>query len=172
VTTLPGKLKIGTVTDQGLPFYTGRIRYLVDVLPKSGGADERVFLATPQFEGACVQVRRGKAEAQPIAWQPRETDITDLLKAAKSADGKIQPLEIEVVLTRRNTFGPLHMKPLKAAGTVRTAGSRPATVSARPTCSTPRACSKSRSDLPEGGEISGAGCAWQKKYREEKGQGG
>ncbi len=116
VTTLPGKLKIGTVTDQGLPFYTGRIRYLVDVLPKSGGADERVFLATPQFEGACVQVRRGKAEAQPIAWQPRETDITDLLKAAKSADGKIQPLEIEVVLTRRNTFGPLHMKPLKAAG--------------------------------------------------------
>ncbi len=116
MTILPEKLKIGTVTDQGLPFYTGRIRYLVDSLPRIGDTSERVFLATPQFEGACVKVRRGKLEAQPIAWQPRETDITDLLKGSGDNQGASQPLEIEVFLTRRNTFGPLPMKPLKAAG--------------------------------------------------------
>ena len=40
-----------------------------------------------------------------IAWQPYEADITE---AAGTG------IELDVILTRRNTFGPLHRLPLRA----------------------------------------------------------
>ena len=42
-----------------------------------------------------------------MAWHPYEVPVTDLLNSGDS-------LELEVVLTRRNTFGPLHQQPAKA----------------------------------------------------------
>ena len=41
-----------------------------------------------------------------IAWQPYEADITEELRTR-------QPICVEVVLTRRNTFGPLHLVPTR-----------------------------------------------------------
>ena len=43
-----------------------------------------------------------------IAWQPYEADITNDI----NMNGEVT---IEVVLTRRNTFGPLHQLPVKAS---------------------------------------------------------
>jgi hypothetical protein len=108
LTTLPEKLKAGTVTDQGLPFYSGRIRYQIP-LPKKTEADARAVLTTPEFEGACIQVYGANQERRTIPWAPYEADITSL-----TPPGGV--IDVEVVLTRRNTFGPLHQIPLRAGG--------------------------------------------------------
>ena len=102
---LPERLRLGSVTDQGLPFYSGRIQYALPALdaPKNG---MRMILSAPDFEGACIQVKTPDAKPKTIAWPPYETDITDF------AGSK---LVLETVLTRRNTFGPLHQIPLKTA---------------------------------------------------------
>ncbi len=102
---MPGALQVGDLTGQGLPFYGSSVIYEVpiSVMPNVG---QRLILSVPKFEAACLNVRSGK-ESRIIAFPPYETDVTDLLEPGK-------PLEIEVVLTRRNTFGPLHQVPLKA----------------------------------------------------------
>jgi hypothetical protein len=103
---LPNRLQAGSVTTQGLPFYGAGITYRVP-LPVTG---PRVFLELPGIEAACAVV--GK---QVIGWQPREVEVT----------GK-RSVDVRVVLTRRNTFGPLHELPLQAAayhpGSFRTTG--------------------------------------------------
>ncbi len=103
VTRLPEKLAAGCVTTQGLPFYGGKIVYEIpnDAL---AGAAGRARLRLPECEAACVTVSRGGREVELIAFEPRETEIAELL------DGE-GPLELGVILTRRNTFGPLHQLP-------------------------------------------------------------
>ena len=102
---LPERLAAGSVTTQGLPFYSGRITCHVPVgeLPAEG---ETPFVVLPAFEAACVMVRGDGAEPQMIAWQPYEADVTEHLVSGV--------LDLELVLTRRNTFGPLHQIPLRA----------------------------------------------------------
>jgi hypothetical protein len=57
---------------------------------------------TPKFTAACVKINGDKI----IAWQPYEADVP----------GGAEVLSIETVLTRRNTFGPLHQIPLVCGG--------------------------------------------------------
>jgi len=105
---LPEALRVGDLVPQGLPFYTGRITYRVPVgSPPTEGA--RAFVFLPEFEGACVLVRGPDAEPKMIAWPPYEAEVTDLI-------GPHGDLELEVVLTRRNAFGPLHQVPLNTVG--------------------------------------------------------
>jgi hypothetical protein len=61
----------------------------------------------PEFEAACIQVSAPGETPQMIAFQPYQVYITRSL-------AKSDCIEAEVVLTRRNTFGPLHQVPLKA----------------------------------------------------------
>lgn len=98
LTRLPETLTIGDVTCQGLPFYSGSIRYQLDSRPDEmkGMA---VSVTAGKFGGSLVKLL-GDGEAV-IAFPPYEEQINDL-----SA--------IEVVLTRRNTFGPLHENPRRA----------------------------------------------------------
>ncbi|HSV72845.1 MAG TPA: hypothetical protein VLH79_03705 [Chthonomonadales bacterium] len=107
LTALPETLAVGDVTAQGLPFYSGAIRYAVGTPPRPGPG-ERIMVRTPAFSAACV-VAAGGGERALIPWQPYEADVT----AAATAGA---PVELEVILTRRNTFGPLHQVPLDAAG--------------------------------------------------------
>ena len=107
VTGLPETLSVGDVTTQGLAFYSGAIRYRVGVPPRPSGS-ERVVVRTPSFRGACV-VAVGGGERTLIPWQPYEADVTAAARAGA-------PLELELILTRRNTFGPLHQTPLDAPG--------------------------------------------------------
>jgi len=108
LTRLPEALGVGDVAPQGLPFYTARITYRLPVgSPPTEGA--RAFVSLPGFEAACVLVGRPGAEPKMIAWQPYEAEVTDPI----GPDGE---LGLEVVLTRRNAFGPLHQVPLNATG--------------------------------------------------------
>lgn len=108
VTTLPERLSAGNLAEQGLPFYSGKVTYIFK-LPRQPESGEGVFLQLDGFAGACVVVNPDQKESSIIAWQPYESDIT---KAAKSGS----EVRLQVVLTRRNTFGPLHEIPVFTRG--------------------------------------------------------
>ncbi|MDQ8195970.1 glycosyl hydrolase [Coraliomargarita sp. SDUM461004] len=79
------KLEVGDLCEQGFPFYSGAVTYQLP-LPK---AANRIRL--PEVSGACVKVN-----GQVIGWDPFEADVSGT------------SVDVEVILTRRNTFGPLH----------------------------------------------------------------
>lgn len=87
---LPDTLKVGDISEQGLPFYSGSVVY---ELPQPEGIYQ---VKMNRFGGALTKAVG--AEEKPMAFEPYETCVKDL-KA------------IEVILTSRNTFGPLHQLP-------------------------------------------------------------
>lgn len=107
LTTLPNRLKPGCLTQQGLPFYGAAITYRIptEAIDKPDSA-ERTWLHLPKFEAACALVSAGESDPTMIAFEPNEAEITEELKGSEFID-------LEVILTRRNTFGPLHQNPLR-----------------------------------------------------------
>lgn len=105
LTKLAEKLSAGDIVNQGLPFYSGSITYR---LPVSKEWKNRVnlILNVPEFEAACVKVSGKNSPQQMIAWQPYQTEISDMAN-------REEEILLHVVLTRRNTFGPLHQLPLR-----------------------------------------------------------
>jgi len=101
--SLPSKVSVGNLTGQGLPFYTGGIKYNIPLLDDYS-KHEQVVLEVPEFQGACIKVDPGLSNEKFIAWQPNRVDITDNLNGSGE-------LTLELILTRRNTFGPLHHVP-------------------------------------------------------------
>lgn len=95
LTTPPETLKIGDISGQGLPFYSGTLTYKLDDCMEG----KTLRITADKFEGALVKLI-GKDDAV-IAWPPYQAEVTDLTG-------------IQVVLTRRNTFGPLHALPARA----------------------------------------------------------
>lgn len=101
---LPERLKIGDIVNQGLPFYGADVIYYTD-MPVINKNEELIFKAD-DFNTACIKVSDGKNQ-KIIACKPYSADISDF-------DANAKALEIHYVLTRRNTFGPLHQYPLIA----------------------------------------------------------
>lgn len=93
---LPVVLGIGDVCRQGLPFYTGRIRYEV-ALPAGKTGTRRFRL--PAFGGAVAGISAPEQnEPQILGFPPYEAELPE----------RTTSLACEIVLTRRNLFGPLH----------------------------------------------------------------
>ncbi|HLQ98388.1 MAG TPA: glycosyl hydrolase [Candidatus Dormibacteraeota bacterium] len=112
ITNLPTRIEIGDLTKQGFPFYSGVVTYGLDYeqvaqrLVEHGDIEsEQVMLSIPGFEAACLKVGSSIQRPHMMAWQPYEADITETVKQKKQ-------VYIDVVLTRRNTFGPLHLNPV------------------------------------------------------------
>ncbi|MCL5745476.1 MAG: hypothetical protein M1541_16390 [Acidobacteria bacterium] len=103
---LPEKMAPADLVAQGLPFYSGTITYHVPLSARPG-AGRRFFIETPKFEGACVKVSAGKSAPAMIAFQPYRAEIPSAASASATVD-------LEVVMTRRNSFGPLHQLPVRA----------------------------------------------------------
>ncbi len=99
---LPVSLKLGDWTDQGFPCYSGSMTYVaeVDITPTRG---ERVFLELPSWEGVLSKIRVNGESAGFIAWPPWEIEVTCCLVPGRSR------VEIEIVGSRRNLLGPLHL---------------------------------------------------------------
>lgn len=91
LTKLPKRLKIGDITTQGLPFYSGKITYQIE-----GFANKTILVRLDGISGSCVKLFGKKNKM--IAFSPYESEIRDLKG-------------IQIILTRRNTFGPLHQLP-------------------------------------------------------------
>jgi len=63
-----------------------------------------ILLEVPAYEAACIKVDPDGPDPGMIAWQPNQVEVTDLMEGAGE-------LTLEVTLTRRNAFGPLHHTP-------------------------------------------------------------
>jgi len=102
ITELPKTLKLGNWVDQGFACYSSAIAYVAD-MTASIEDNQRVFLELPAWDGVLVRVRVNGEPVGVIAWDPHELDITDAVKSGANH------LEIEVMSSRRNLLGPLHL---------------------------------------------------------------
>jgi len=93
---LPATLKVGDIVPQGLPYYSGTVSY-------NAGPVTASAIKVDSFGGACVKARKGD-KWNMIAFAP-------YIQAVPEGEGD---LWLDVVLTRRNTFGPLHQVEAKA----------------------------------------------------------
>ena len=95
---LPAQLDVGDICNQGLPFYSGKVRYK---LPTA----DTGRLVLPQVAAACVNFVSADGTARhEVPWAPFECP-----PGLFSSEGIIA----ELCLSRRNTFGPLHLVPMK-----------------------------------------------------------
>ena len=106
LTTLPAEIDGGELKSANLPFYTGCISYLI---PASAfptvEPGQQVVLRVKDFRGSLAKVGAAGEKAEKVlAWNPYEADITEYVQAGKG-------VEITLVPSRRNMFGPLHMVP-------------------------------------------------------------
>ena len=95
---LPENLSTGDITNQGFPFYGGKIVY------HTGIYNRRVQVKLQDCCGAVSKALGGEGN-EYIAFAPYESGIFD-------CKGE---LKIEISFTRRNTFGPLHYAPILAS---------------------------------------------------------
>jgi hypothetical protein len=103
MTAAPAELKLGDWTRQRLAFYGGSASYRCKVNPKVTPS-QRVFVQLPGYLGTAAAVSVNGVRAGVTAWAPQEVEITDLLTG-----GPVE-LAIEVLGSRRNSHGPLHVK--------------------------------------------------------------
>lgn len=78
-------LEVGDLCEQGFPFYSGAVTYKI---PLSESARK---IRLPKIGGACAKVN-----GRVLGWAPFEAQVSG------------ESVGVEIVLTRRNTFGPLH----------------------------------------------------------------
>jgi len=99
---LPDKLLPAPLSGQGLPFYSGAVTYRLGILPRAA-AGPKCLLRFPAFGAALLKVN-----GRVCAFPPYEVDIALPIDSGEE-------IKVEAVLTRRNTFGPLHQIPLLPA---------------------------------------------------------
>lgn len=97
----PAKLATGSWVDQGYPFYSGRMVYkaCVDL-----GHNHGAILRLIRPSGTLFKVRVNGSDAGRILWRPWEIDLTPHL------GGGTNEIEIEVISSLQNAWGPLHEK--------------------------------------------------------------
>ena len=110
----PTLLGCENYANYAMPFYTGSVTYhltaehYANVLGADGDEAERIVISPELFTGGCVKITAlGKTTV--LGWDPYEADVTDAYRSGA-------PIDITVVGTRRNLFGPLHLYPNTAIG--------------------------------------------------------
>lgn len=105
----PEKLRFGNACEQGLPFYGGNIVYhIAPSVLAPFAAKSRILLSAEGVQGAFLKYS-SEVESGSIFFRPYEADITASVKAGCGID-------LELVGSRRNTFGTLHMLPADHKG--------------------------------------------------------
>jgi hypothetical protein len=101
----PARMGLGNYANYALPFYTGSMTYrILPEMYEGLELDEgdRVMISA-KFTGGCFKVIT-KSGSQTVGWDPWLADVTEAVKAGQSID-------LCVVGTRKNVFGPLHQLP-------------------------------------------------------------
>lgn len=99
-----GRTFEGNLTDAGYPFYAGSFEleneFRLDTLEKG----RRYYLAFPSFEAIVLRAEINGNPLPPLAFNPFEADITELLHVGRN--------RVKVTLTNslRNMLGPHHHK--------------------------------------------------------------
>ncbi len=117
ITSPPDKLFFGSITDQGLPFYSGAITYHLNV--DTDG--EALELTLPQYRAGVPTVSFDDGTPRHVAFAPYCTTFENVTPGNHRVD-------IKLYLTRFNGFGPLHCADDKCSypspGVYRTTGDR------------------------------------------------
>lgn len=102
--SMPEKLTYGSLSDQKMPFYSGNITYYLKNDMYSDAMtcadDEKIFISVKSM-GAAVRINADEDIDEIIAWEPYEADVTDAVRRGLD-------INVTVLGTRKNTFGPLH----------------------------------------------------------------
>jgi hypothetical protein len=110
ITTEAAMIGTGSWVRQGLPFYSGEIIYRIPFEAPVDGARVRLRLRDPR--GSLFRFRVNGRDAGKILWNPYELDLTPYIRSGGNL------LEITVVGSRQNTFGPLHDQQSDGEGAV------------------------------------------------------
>jgi hypothetical protein len=102
ITELPPKLSLGTWTNQGLPFYSGNVTYHT-TYEHNAKTKSRRMLSFQKFTATAISVKINESEPLITAWPQYHVDITEYLKPGGNK------IEIKLLSSRRNSFGPLHL---------------------------------------------------------------
>ncbi|MEI6914270.1 MAG: hypothetical protein WCL39_03975, partial [Armatimonadota bacterium] len=86
---------------QGYPFYSGRMLYSCGF---EGTEGSQTFLRLKNPSGTLFNIRLNGRDAGRILWRPYLVELTELVRNGYN------DLEIEVVSSLQNTWGPLHEK--------------------------------------------------------------
>lgn len=97
----PRHIRIGNLVRQGFPFYGGKVTYHF-TLPK--GLGKTIMIGLPGMAGSCANIKYVE-KMQMVPWKHRKTQW----ERKENSD----QFSVQLVLHRRNTFGPLHRFPLK-----------------------------------------------------------
>lgn len=109
LTDIPDRIGCENFEEYNMPFYTGSMTYhLTPEAVKQALGDNvrdgaRVVLSPEAFTGGCVKVT-ALGSTSVLGWEPYEADVTEAVRAGA-------PIDVTVVGTRRNVFGPLHQIP-------------------------------------------------------------
>ncbi|MFH1421823.1 MAG: hypothetical protein ABIH42_03800, partial [Planctomycetota bacterium] len=102
LTNEPDNLLTGSWVNQGYSFYAGNMLYRNSINLAKIERVKHIFLHIKNPCCSLLRVSVNNNEAGLLAWQPWEIDIKKFLKNGANT------IEIEVVGSLRNTFGPLH----------------------------------------------------------------
>ncbi|HBG25618.1 MAG: hypothetical protein A2Y10_01195 [Planctomycetes bacterium GWF2_41_51] len=99
---MPTKFKLGSVTNQGLPFYGGNILYKSSFYfdPK---LCSRYWLGVKDFNASAIEISINGNQSVLCSDSKNSIEITDVLKKG------FNEICINLLGSRRNSFGPLHM---------------------------------------------------------------
>jgi hypothetical protein len=102
IITPPRALLYGPWKDQGLPFYSGKVRYEYSLSGVNSGKSLRVRL--PHWQGVVASISANGGAAGLVAWPPYQTDLT----TRKQGENLIS---VEVIGSLKNLLGPHHGNP-------------------------------------------------------------
>ncbi len=98
LTALPDKLGFGSITAQGLPFYSGKLSYH---LPLDLPADGDLLVNTPQYRAAAVLAAVDEMPPVQMSLAP--------YRASLPVKAGAHTLTLDLYINRTNGFGPVHM---------------------------------------------------------------
>lgn len=93
----------GSLVEQGYPFYSGRMVYKTEFNVKRD-KKKKTFLKILNPSGILFNIRVNEKDAGRILWSPYLIEITPFVKNGKNK------IEVELVTSLQNSWGPLHEK--------------------------------------------------------------
>lgn len=90
------------ITKHGYPFFTGSMVFCQEVYVAE--LKDKAYLTLDQVDSTLARVWINGESAGFISWEPFNVEVTGLLRRGRNI------VEIELITTRRNLFGPHHYK--------------------------------------------------------------
>ncbi len=95
-------IRTGSLVEQGYPFYSGRMVYKTEFNLNAG--EKRIYIKILNPSGILFNLKVNGRDAGRIMWSPYLAEITPFAKKGRNK------MELELVTSLQNSWGPLHEK--------------------------------------------------------------